>query len=334
MANIKAIALVSGGLDSTLAAKLIKEQGIEITVLNIKTSFCLCDRRSSHGCSNEAAKVARDLGLEIKIINATAEMLEIIKNPKHGFGSNMNPCIDCRILTFRKAKELMRAIGGQFIITGEVLGQRPMSQHKQALKTIEKESGLEGLVLRPLSAKLFPETIPEKEGWVSRDKLLAFNGRSRNPQIALAKLLEIKDYPCSAGGCLLTDPGFSRRIKDLMLHRELNLSNAELLKTGRHFRLSKTAKLIVARNEKEGQRLLGLVEPGDSIFEPKELPGPTAILRGIFEQNIKLVSAQIIAKYTKPLEEVKIVVKTIPQDKEEVILAKALEEEKLKEFLI
>ncbi len=334
MEKIKAVALLSGGLDSTLAANLIKEQGIEIVVLNIKTSFCLCDRHSSTGCSNEAFKVARDLGLEIKIINATAEILEIIKNPKHGFGSHMNPCIDCRILTFRKAKELMQEIGAKFVITGEVLGQRPMSQRKDAIIAIEKESGLLGLVLRPLSAKLLPETIPEKNGWVSRAKLLDFSGRSRSPQIALAKLFEIKDYPCSAGGCLLTDAGFSRRINDLLWHSELEMKNIELLKIGRHFRISKKTKLIVARNEKEGERLIGLARAGDAIFEPKELPGPTAILRGNFEEKVKLISAQIVAKYTNPTQEVKIAIKTMPQLKEEVISVKASNEEELKEYLI
>jgi tRNA U34 2-thiouridine synthase MnmA/TrmU len=334
MSNVKAIALLSGGLDSTLAAKLIKEQGIEIIVLNLKTIFCLCDKRSSSGCSNEALKVSRDLGLEIKIINVTNEILEIIKNPQHGFGSRMNPCIDCRILSFRKAKELMLETGARFVITGEVLGQRPMSQHRQALATIEKESGLEGLILRPLSAKLFDETLAEKKGWVLRDKLLDFSGRARRPQIALAKSFGIKDYPCSSGGCLLTDPGFSRRIKDLLNHGELNINAAQLLKVGRHFRLAEKTKLIVARNEKEGEALLQLAVDRDIIFEPKELAGPTAILRGNLEAKVKLISAQIIARYTKPFKNIKISRKTIPEGEEEIILAQGLEKEKLAEYII
>ncbi|MEW6170880.1 MAG: 7-cyano-7-deazaguanine synthase, partial [Candidatus Omnitrophota bacterium] len=242
---MKAVALLSGGLDSTLATKLMQEQGIYLLALNFKTPFCLCDGKSSKGCINHAKAVADNLGIDFKIINVTDDFLKILKKPKHGFGSCMNPCIDCRILKFRKAKEIMQEIGASFIITGEVLGQRPMSQHKKSLNLIDKESDLEGFVLRPLSAKLLPETIPEKNKWVCRDKLLSYNGRTRKPQIALAKKFNIKDYPCPAGGCLLTDPGFARRLKDLLKYDKLDLNNIELLKVGRHFRLNSEAKLIV-----------------------------------------------------------------------------------------
>ncbi len=295
---MKAIALISGGLDSTLAAKLIKDLGIELVALNFKTPFCLCDRKSASGCTNHSRAVAESLGIAYKTVNATDEFLKIIPHPKHGYGSNMNPCIDCRILKFRKAKEFMQEIGAAFIITGEVLGQRPMSQHRKALEIIDKESGLEGLVLRPLSAKLFNETIPEKNGWVDRDKLLDFNGRSRKPQIELAEVFNIKDYPCPAGGCLLTDPEFSKRLKDLIKHSELNINNVELLKIGRHFRISEQAKLVVGRNELENNRLADLAKEPDYIFMPPEdIAGPTVLGRGVFDDELIAESCSITCRY-------------------------------------
>jgi len=294
---MKVVALVSGGLDSTLAAKLIQGQGLEVIVLNFKTPFCLCDKKSTSGCGNEAVKIASELGLELRIINVTDDFFKILKKPKHGYGSNMNPCIDCRILMFSKAKELMRECGAKFIITGEVLGQRPMSQHKQALNLIEREAGLEGLVLRPLSAKLLAKTIPEKQGWVSTDKMLNFSGRTRRPQIELAGNLGIKDYPCSAGGCLLTDPQFANRTKDLLKYAELNLNNIELLKIGRHFRLTPDAKLIVGRNELENERILNLTQENDYLFMPAQLIGPNVLARGQLNDGLIELSCRITCRY-------------------------------------
>jgi tRNA U34 2-thiouridine synthase MnmA/TrmU len=295
---MKAIALISGGLDSTLAAKIMKEEGLELFALNFKTSFCLCDRKTSSGCLNHSRGAADSLGIEFKVINLSEDFFRVIEKPQHGFGSNMNPCIDCRILKFRKAKEYMQETGASFIITGEVLGQRPMSQHRQALNIIDRESGLEGLVLRPLSARLLPETIPEKEGWVSRDRLLNFSGRTRKPQMELAKSLNIKDYPCPAGGCLLTDPEFARRMKDLMQHEGLNLHNVELLKLGRHLRLSPQARLVVGRDERENNRLMNLTEEADYLFYPDaNLAGPTALGRGDFSDDLIRLSSGIVARY-------------------------------------
>lgn len=293
---MRAIALVSGGLDSTLAARLIKEQGIEIIALNFKTPFCLCDRKGS-SCASYSRQVANHLNIELRVINVTDEFFNILKNPKYGYGSNMNPCIDCRILMLRKAKEVMQETGAKFIITGEVLGQRPMSQHKWALNIIEKESGLEGLILRPLSARLLSESIPEKENWVKPDKLLNFSGRTRKPQIELAEKFNIKDYPCAAGGCLLTDPEFAKRIKDLMLYEGLSLNNVELLKIGRHFRLLKEVKLIVGRNEKENERLVNLAKDNDYLFRPQDIAGPTALGRGIFNEDLIELSSSIVCRY-------------------------------------
>lgn len=295
---MKAIALISGGLDSTLATKLIQNLGIDLVCLNTVSPFCLCNHRSSSGCFHGASQVVKDLGLKLISINVAEEFLEIVKSPGHGYGSNMNPCIDCRILLFRKAKEAMEKERASFVITGEVLGQRPMSQRLNAMKLIEKEAGLEGLVLRPLSARVLESTIPEKELWIERDKLLAISGRGRREQFSLAKEFGINDYPCPSGGCLLTDPEFSRRLKDLIKHNQFTLEEVQLLKIGRHFRISETAKLIVGRNEKENERLANLSKEGDYLFLPTdELAGPVALGRGTFSDDFLRLSSSITCRY-------------------------------------
>lgn len=328
---MKAIALISGGLDSTLAAKIILAQGIEVIALNFKTPFCLCDRKSSLGCTNNSLRAAEELGIALKTISIAGDFLEVLKKPKHGFGSNMNPCIDCRILKFRKAKEVMQELGAAFIITGEVLGQRPMSQHRQALNIIDKESGLIGLVLRPLSAKLFNETIAEKEGWVNRQQLLNISGRGRRPQIQLAKELDIKDYPCPAGGCLLTDPEFSKRIKDLMRYDELNLNNVELLKAGRHFRFSEKARLVVGRNKQENERLAFLAKENDLLFKPRSIAGPTALGRGIFDKELIELSSRITCFYcdTEDFPEAEITCDTVPANGQKVLKVSPVQESQI-----
>ncbi|MDD5238644.1 MAG: hypothetical protein PHU96_06790, partial [Candidatus Omnitrophica bacterium] len=255
---MKAIALISGGLDSTLATKIMQNLGIELICLNTVSPFCLCNHHSSKGCLYGANSTAKELSLKLVSINVTDEFLEIVKKPRHGYGSNMNPCIDCRILLFKKAKDLMYSEGASFVITGEVLGQRPMSQKLNTMRLIEKESGLQDLVLRPLSARVLEPTLPERQGWVTRDKLLAISGRGRREQMDLARELGINDYPCPSGGCLLTDPQFAARLKNLMKYEELNLNAVQLLKLGRHFRLNDKAKLIVGRDEKENLCLLNL----------------------------------------------------------------------------
>lgn len=295
---MKAIILLSGGLDSTIAAELMGREGLALIAVNFKTPFCLCDRRSSNlGCGSNARRVADAIGIDLKIINATSDFLEVLKSPKHGYGANINPCIDCRILFFRKSKELMEEIGASFIITGEVLGQRPMSQFRRQMELIEKEAGLDGLVVRPLSAKLLPPTIPEKNGWISRDRMLDIAGRSRKPQIALARDLGINEYPCAAGGCLLTDPEFAKRIRDLIKHNELDMSNIQLLKAGRYLRLSDGAKLIVGRNEDENKRLVSMAKEGDYIFWPAAINGPIAIGMGAFSEEILDTACRIVARY-------------------------------------
>ena len=282
---MRAIALISGGLDSTLAAKFIQSQGIEVLGLYFQIPF------------SDANNTLPDLGIEVKCVDIEETFLETIKNPEYGFGSNMNPCIDCKILMLTKAKELMSELAAKFVITGEVLGQRPMSQNKQALYNIERGARLEGLVLRPLSAKFLLETIPEKEGWVNRNKLLDFNGRGRKSQMVLAWELGIKKYTQPAGGCLLTDPEFAKRLKDLISHQELSINNVELLKLGRHFRLSKNAKLIVGRNEKENKHLVDLAKEDDYLFMPVDILGPKALGRGIFSEDLIKLACGITCRY-------------------------------------
>ncbi|NQU94689.1 MAG: hypothetical protein HQ549_00440 [Candidatus Omnitrophica bacterium] len=293
----KAIALLSGGLDSILATKLMLEQGIEVEALNFLTVFCNC---TAHGKTCLASKSAADtLGVPLKVFEITKEYLEIVKNPKHGYGSNMNPCLDCRIFIFRKAGEYMKQTGASFIFTGEVLGERPMSQRKDAMRTIENESGLKGFIVRPLSSKLMEPSIPEKEGLVDREKFLSISGRSRKPQIQLAKDFGINDYPCPAGGCLLTDPGFARRMRDLLKHKpDITINDVQLLKVGRHFRLNTKAKLIVGRNDEENKKLSSLSKENDFHFYPLDTTGPTGIGRGAFDEDSILKAGRIVARYS------------------------------------
>lgn len=333
---MKAIVLISGGLDSTLAARLMQNLGIELICLNTVSPFCLCNHRSSKGCFHGVNLVAKNLGLKLISVNVSSEFLEIVKKPKHGYGSNINPCIDCRILLFKKAKEAMHKEGASCVITGEVLGQRPMSQRRDTMRLIEKESDLIGLVLRPLSAKVLEPTIPEREGWINRDKLLSIAGRGRREQFALAKEFGINDYPCPSGGCLLTDPEFAKRLRDLLSHNELNLENIELLKIGRHFRLKEDAKLIVGRNEKENGLLEVLAKEKDYLFWPPEAAGPTALGRGIFDSGLFDLSLRITASYCDCNDEagLDIAYRIIPEAKEVKAKVKALKDPSFANFKI
>jgi tRNA U34 2-thiouridine synthase MnmA/TrmU len=289
---MRAIALISGGLDSILAAKVMQNQGIEVIPLNFIIPFCNSDKKRINSL------VTDSLNTRLRTIDISNDFLKLLEEPRYGFGSQMNPCIDCKILMLAKAKELMQQWGVDFVVTGEVLGQRPMSQNRKALEVIEKRSGLEGLALRPLSAKFLSESIPEKENWIQREKLLNFSGRTRKPQIELAKVLKIKEYAQPAGGCLLTDPEFSKRLKELITHEELNLNNIELLKIGRHFRISPKARLVVGRNEKENQKLENLAQRNDYLFSPtNELAGPTALGRGSFSEGLIRLSCGVICRY-------------------------------------
>ncbi len=295
---MKAIALLSGGLDSTLAARLVLDQGIELEALNFMTVFCTCTNRGATCLASQ--KAVETLGIPLKILNVSEEYLEVVRHPKHGYGSNMNPCIDCRIFMLKKAKVYMAEAGASFIVTGEVLGQRPMSQRREAMRLIEKEAGLEGFILRPLSAQFLPVTVPEREGWVDRQRLLNIQGRSRKPQIKLAEQFNIKDYPCPAGGCLLTDPIFANRLRDLMVHHpDFSLNDVHLLKFGRHFRFSPQVKLVVGRNEEENQKIQTFSQQGDILLKTLGHPGPLSLLRGGRDRGEIAQAASITFRYSK-----------------------------------
>jgi len=233
-------------------------------------------------------------------MNKGLEYLEIVRKPKHGYGKGMNPCIDCRIFLLRKAKEYMAECGADFIITGEVLGQRPMSQRRNALQLIERESGLEGLLLRPLSAGHFPPTIPEKEGWVNRNRLPSIQGRSRKEQMELAEDLDIRNYPCPAGGCLLTELSFISKIKDVFDHaEELNVRDFQLLKTGRHFRIGNRTKVIIGRDETDNNALERIRQPDEAAIRWIEGSSPVGIVIGNQDETLLDTAAKILLRYTK-----------------------------------
>jgi tRNA-uridine 2-sulfurtransferase len=295
----KAIALLSGGLDSTLAVKVLLDQGIAVEALNFTSPFCTCTGKNA-GCKSEAVRVADEFKIPIKVVHKGADYLEIVRKPKHGYGKGLNPCIDCRIYLLKKAKEYMEEIGADFVFTGEVLGQRPMSQRRDTLRVIERESGLEGKLLRPLSAKHFPPTIAEQEGWVDREKLLGIQGRSRKEQMELAEELDVKNYPCPAGGCLLTELSFVGKIRDVFDHSdELNQRDFRLLKLGRHFRIGRRTKVIVGRNEAENELLERALQPGEATVRWIDGSSPLAAVMGEKTDEMVALAAQVLLRYTK-----------------------------------
>lgn len=289
----KALALLSGGLDSTLAVKLMLDQGLDVEAVNFVSPFCLCKKG---GCG--APEVARRLNVPLKTINVGEEYLKIVRKPRFGYGKNMNPCIDCRIFMLKKAKRYARETGASFIFTGEVLGQRPMSQHGKTLSIIEKEAGLKGKILRPLSAKLLPPTEIERKGLVNREMLLDIEGRSRKKQIDLAQELKVTEYSCPAGGCLLTYKEFASKLRDLFEHRKrVSWKEVQLLKVGRHFRFGKN-KIIVGRNEAENGLLLRLKTASDYCFEAQNCGSPTSLLQGPKTRTAIKTAAELTAYHS------------------------------------
>ena len=266
----KVLVLFSGGLDSILAVKILQNQGAEITALTFKSYFFN---------EKQAEKTAKELRIPLKVINFSKAHLKIVKKPKYGYGSQINPCIDCHVLMLKKAKEIMSKDKFDLIATGEVLGERPMSQNKKALDLIEKEASLSGYILRPLSAKLLKATFPEKEGLIDRKKLFGISGRSRKIQLELAKKFKLKSYPTPAGGCLLTDPEFSKRLRKLSeISPRYKENDIELLKLGRHF-IKDNIKIIVGRNEKENKKIKKLALKKDVLIEMENYPGPLTLIR-------------------------------------------------------
>jgi tRNA-specific 2-thiouridylase len=311
---VKAIALVSGGLDSTLAVALVRRQGIEVKAINFYTGFCITETQRRKGGRadgtvprNEALRAAADLEVDIEYVDISESgYLDMLVKPKYGYGANANPCVDCRIFMMSRARQIMEAEGAAFVFTGEVLGQRPKSQRRDTLRIIERDSGLTGRLLRPLSAKLLPPTIPEQEGLVDRARLEDISGRGRLRQIALAKDLGVTDWPQPAGGCCyLTDESFSKKFFDVLDAREaageprrIAKDDVVLLSTGRHFRLSPRAKLVVARNEMENALLEHHVE-GRARLEARDVVGPVAVVEGEPTWEERVLAASIVARYGK-----------------------------------
>jgi len=307
MEKVRAVALLSGGLDSSLAVRLVQEQGVEVKALHFYTGFCITEHKRRLGLTKEdgrqyvnpALKAAAQLGVPLEIIDISEDYYRIVLSPKFGYGKNVNPCIDCRIFMLQKAKEIMEKEGYHFVITGEVLYQRPMSQTPERLKLIEKEAGLEGYILRPLSAKVLPPTIPEIKGWVDREKLLGIKGRSRKVQIELAKKFGL-EYEQPAGGCCyLTDENYAFRFKEAFaVEGHITRDDLVLFSVGRHIRLPSGVKLIVARNEGEVNFLKGFKSRYNHAYR-KDGKGTFALIKGTPPEEELQIIADIIARYSK-----------------------------------
>jgi len=294
-----AIALFSGGLDSALAILLILRQNIEVTALTFMTHFG-CDLGDRSSCGSNPYPTAEKFGFNVKLMHLGQKFIDIVENPRFGRGKNMNPCTDCRILMLTEGRTFMEMINADFIITGEVVGQRPMSQIKPKLRLIEEETGLAGRLLRPLSAKLLPPTIPERTGLVDRNLLEGIEGRSRKRQLELAAAFGLEDYPTPAAGCLLTDVGYSNRLRDLMAHTDrLTFDELNLLKYGRHFRLAPDAKIVVGRDEEDNRHLLALKRPQHVHLEALDTNSPVTLLAGRDRsEEILRTAAAITARYS------------------------------------
>jgi tRNA-uridine 2-sulfurtransferase len=292
---MKAIALFSGGLDSTLAMKLIIDQGIEVLALNINTGFGSTKDRLEHMQS-----MCDQVGAELRVVDIQSEYLQdVLFDPKHGYGKNFNPCIDCHAKMFAVAKRIMEAEGASFLISGEVMGQRPMSQNKDALQTVLNESNCEGLLLRPMSALRLAPTIAEERGWVDREKLEGITGRNRDRQLSLAKEIGLDDFESPGGGCLLTDENFGKKMFDFIKYDTFEVRDIPVMKFGRHFRLEDGAKLVIGRNKEENSYLQDI--DNDKYFHMKTvgLPGPHGLLSKNASQKDKEVATQAILTYCK-----------------------------------
>lgn len=297
----RALAMISGGLDSILAARIIKEQGIDVIGICFKSYFFN---------EKNAQRMTEQIGIRLEVVDFSKEHFEMVKNPKHGFGKNMNLCIDCHAMMMNYAGELLKKFEADFIITGEVLNQRPMSQNKQALNTVKKESGFSDKILRPLCALNLEPTEMEKNGLVDRSKLLNISGRSRKIQMELAEKYGIKDYPSPAGGCKLTEPNYAIRLKDALTRNEdLSEKEIELLKYGRHFISEDNTKLIVTRNGEEGEQIKSLLDENDTVFLASKFNGPTGIISGSYTEKDKELISKIVARYGKGKNEEEVEVK-------------------------
>ncbi|MCI0654335.1 MAG: tRNA (5-methylaminomethyl-2-thiouridylate)-methyltransferase [Methylococcaceae bacterium] len=305
----KAVALISGGLDSMLAARVVQQQGVHVEGINFFTGFCveghthaIRKRDQARPKRNNALWVAEQLGIKLHIIDIIEEYKKVVINPKHGYGANLNPCLDCKIFMVGKAREWIAENDFDFIVTGEVIGQRPMSQRKDTMPVVARESGAEDRLLRPLCAKNLPPTLPEREGWVQRDQLFDFSGRSRKPQMALAEQFGFEDYAQPAGGCcFLTDRNYSAKLQDLWQARgtrDYELDDIMLLKVGRHIRPRPNFKMIIAREEGETRFLQGY-RKSFIHMHPVSHRGPLVLIDGTPDADDLLLAARLTARYSQ-----------------------------------
>lgn len=324
---VRALGICSGGLDSILSGLVLRNQGIHVEWITFVTPFF---------SSNKAQKAARQTGIKLHIQDITDDYLKMLIDPPAGYGKNMNPCLDCHALMFQKAGEFMQANGFDFLFSGEVQGQRPMSQNANALRYVAKHSQFAPYILRPLSAQCMPETQMERQGLVDRSRLLNFTGRSRKPQMALAAKLGISDYPSPAGGCLLTDPGYSRRLKDLVEHDEpLSIRNLHLLKFGRHMRLNPNTKIIVGRTKQDNDQMCHYCDPQhDIVIKVSGYPGPTVVILGKAAKEMIFLAGAICAGYSKAPESEPIKVQVAHAGKVEQITVLPILPDEAKRFLI
>lgn len=328
----KCLALFSGGLDSLLAVKIIKDQNIDVTIINFDHGFFFDSYEKINGEIKYKAKLPP--GFNVKVIDIADDFYEMIKNPEFGYGSNMNPCIDCRILMLKKAKGLLQKFNASFVVTGEVIGQRPMTQNAKIMKLIEKKSGLTGYLLRPLSAKKLKITEPEKFGWVDRNKLLDINGRSRKIQLSLVEKWRLHDYiKTSGGGCVLTNRSYSKRLKDfLRIKKEITKQEMELLTVGRQFRKN-NIKFIIGRNQQENHKLLGYRKKS-IMFNCFGVPGPVGITFDEIDECMENFIASAVAGYSngKKLREVNVEITN--KEKKKIINVQPLDVKELEKWRI
>ncbi len=292
-----AVALISGGLDSILAAKVVMEQGFHVTGLYFTSAFSKSYGQES---GTHAALVSKAIGLDLRVMDMGQDYIDLVRKPVHGYGKHMNPCIDCKIFMLSRAKAVMQDMDAAFVVTGEVLGQRPMSQRRDTLSVIERDADMKGLILRPLSASLLPATRAELNGFIQRDKLLGISGRSRTVQLQLAERYGIRGFSTPAGGCLLTDANFSEKLRDLFEDRQVvNPNDVRMLTVGRHYRMEAGVKIVLGRDNRENQVLMSLAPHGYHLFTPHGFPGPVAVLNGSPTQDIKQTIGRLIITYSK-----------------------------------
>jgi tRNA U34 2-thiouridine synthase MnmA/TrmU len=295
--NKQAVALISGGLDSVLAAKVIMEQGFYVTGLYFTSAFSKSYGREQ---DTHAWKVSKAIGIDLRVMDMGQDYIDLVRHPDHGYGKHVNPCIDCKIFMLKRARAVMQEVRASFVVTGEVLGQRPMSQRRDTLNLIEREADMKGLILRPLSATLLPPTNAEQNGLVQRETLLGISGRARTVQLQLAERYGITGYSTPAGGCLLTDKNFSEKLQDLFEDKQaVTPHDIRLLTVGRHYRLDSGIKIVIGRDNKENTLLMSLASKDYHLFTPSGFPGPVALLQGTPTQDIKQTIGRLIITYSK-----------------------------------